>query len=77
MLEFYPTLLKSGHYINTYYCINNFCMLASVSHVIMFTGMQDYKICISSHNLTWEELIRKLMKNYAPFAIILVALHTL
>lgn len=42
MLEFYPTLLKLEHYISTYCYINNFCILAFVSHVIVFTGMQDY-----------------------------------
>lgn len=47
-------------------------MLAFISHVIVFTGMQDYKVCCSACNLSWGELIQKLMKNYSDFAITVV-----
>lgn len=47
-------------------------MLALVSHVIVFTGMQDYKVCILACNLPWRELIQQLMKKCAHFAIIVV-----
>lgn len=71
-LDFYPTLLKSDHYINTHYYMNNSYILAFVSLVIMFTGMEDYKVYILACNLSWRGLTQKLMKNYAHFATIVV-----
>lgn len=52
--------------------MNNSYILAFVSLVIMFTGMEDYKVYILACNLSWRGLTQKLMKNYAHFATIVV-----
>lgn len=57
-LDFYPTLLKSDHCINTHCYMNNSYMLVFVNCVIVFTGMQDYKDCTLAYNLSWGELIQ-------------------